>query len=101
MGLGIVFSGVLWFAVYNVALNAAERELDAGTAAMLISIGPVVIALLAGCAVALAGAVVIGAATSEGVVDASGSRAKDSSWGRLASRPKVYSPKVAGRNRLR
>lgn len=79
---GIVVSGLLWFALYNLALNAAEQELDAGTAAMLISIGPVLIALLAGgllgegfprplivgCAVALAGAVMIGAATSQGDV---------------------------------
>jgi drug/metabolite transporter (DMT)-like permease len=79
---GIVAAGVLWFALYNIALNAAEQELDAGTAAMLISIGPLLIALLAGgllgegfprtllagCAVALAGAVLIGAATSEGDV---------------------------------
>jgi drug/metabolite transporter (DMT)-like permease len=79
---GIVASGVLWFGIYNIALNAAEQRLDAGTAAMLISIGPMLIALLAGallgegfprsllvgCAVALVGAVVIGAATSNGGV---------------------------------
>jgi drug/metabolite transporter (DMT)-like permease len=41
-------AGVAWFGVYNVALNAAEHQIDAGTAAMLVSIGPVVIALLAG-----------------------------------------------------
>jgi drug/metabolite transporter (DMT)-like permease len=40
--------GVLWFGVYNVALNAAERRVDAGTAAMLVNVGPLVIALLAG-----------------------------------------------------
>ena len=27
--------GVAWFAVYNVALNAAEQHVDAGTAAIL------------------------------------------------------------------
>lgn len=40
--------GLLWFGVYNVALNAAERRLDAGTAAMLVHIAPLLIALLAG-----------------------------------------------------
>src|SRR5437764_3460135 len=30
---GIVLCGVLWFGVYNVALNAAEDYLDAGIAA--------------------------------------------------------------------
>ncbi|HWM87769.1 MAG TPA: DMT family transporter [Kofleriaceae bacterium] len=40
--------GVAWFAVYSVALNAAERQLDAGTTAMLVNIGPVFVAILAG-----------------------------------------------------
>ncbi|SFT72056.1 Threonine/homoserine efflux transporter RhtA [Geodermatophilus amargosae] len=40
--------GIGWFAVYNVALNAAERRLDAGTTAMLVNIGPILIAVLAG-----------------------------------------------------
>jgi drug/metabolite transporter (DMT)-like permease len=71
--------GLLWFAAYNVMLNEAEQRIDAGTAAMLVNIGPVLIALLAGfllgegfprlllagCAVAFAGAIVIGFATSE------------------------------------
>ena len=75
---GIVVCGVLWFGIYNVALNAAERRVDAGTAAMLVNIGPILIAilagsilhegfpprLLAGCLVSFAGAVVIGLATS-------------------------------------
>jgi len=43
----IVVIGVLWFGVYNVALNAGERRVDAGTAAMLIQVSPVLIALLA------------------------------------------------------
>jgi drug/metabolite transporter (DMT)-like permease len=42
--------GVAWFAVYSVALNAAERVLDAGTAAMLVNVGPILIALMAGVA---------------------------------------------------
>jgi drug/metabolite transporter (DMT)-like permease len=74
----IAFCGVSWFGLYNIALNEAERRVDAGTAAMLVNVGPIVIALLAGfvlregfprrllagCAVAFAGAVVIGSATS-------------------------------------
>ena len=31
-----------------IALNAGERRVDAGTAAMLIGIGPIVVAILAG-----------------------------------------------------
>src|ERR1700744_4203628 len=34
---GILVCGVLWFGLYNVALNAAERRVDAGTAAMLVN----------------------------------------------------------------
>src|SRR5439155_12421866 len=82
---GIVVSGVLWFGIYNVALNLAERRVDAGTAAMLVNLGPILIALLAGallhegfprglllgCVVGFAGAAVIGAATSEHGVGAS------------------------------
>jgi drug/metabolite transporter (DMT)-like permease len=70
--------GLLWFGVYNVALNAAEQHVDAGTAAMLVNVGPIVIALLSGAflgegfprwlmigaGVAFAGAVLIGVATS-------------------------------------
>jgi drug/metabolite transporter (DMT)-like permease len=75
----LVLTGVLWFGVYNVALNEAERHVDAGTAAMLVNVGPVIIAVLAGtvlhegfprtlvagCAIAFAGAILIGAATSD------------------------------------
>jgi drug/metabolite transporter (DMT)-like permease len=82
---GIVVCGVLWFGLYNLALNEAEQRVDAGTAAMLVNVGPILIALLAGwllregfpralvagCAVAFAGAVVIGLATSERGVAAS------------------------------
>jgi drug/metabolite transporter (DMT)-like permease len=71
--------GLLWFGFYNVALNEAEQRIDAGTAAMLIAVGPIVIAvlaglllregfpraLLAGCGLAFAGVVVIGVATSD------------------------------------
>jgi drug/metabolite transporter (DMT)-like permease len=82
---GIVICGVLWFGLYNLALNEAEQRVDAGTAAMLVNIGPILIALLAGfllgegfpralvagCAVAFLGVVVIGVATSEQGVAAS------------------------------
>jgi drug/metabolite transporter (DMT)-like permease len=82
---GLIVCGLLWFAVYNVALNEAERRVDAGTAAMLVNIGPVLIALLAGrllgegfprtlltgCAIAFAGVVVIGLATSSAGLTAS------------------------------
>jgi len=44
----VVVCAVTWFATYSVALNAAERHVDAGTAAMLVNVGPVLIALLAG-----------------------------------------------------
>ena len=44
----LVAIGVLWFGVYNVALNAAEQHLDAGTTAMLVNVGPILIAVLAG-----------------------------------------------------
>jgi drug/metabolite transporter (DMT)-like permease len=81
--------GLLWFAAYSVLLNGAEQRVDAGTAAMLVNIGPIFIALLAGvllregfprallvgCAVAFAGAVVIGLATRE--------RSVDAGWGAL------------------
>jgi drug/metabolite transporter (DMT)-like permease len=46
--LAIATYGVLWLAGYTVAVNAAERLIDAGTAAMLINIGPILIAVLAG-----------------------------------------------------
>ncbi len=75
---GISVCGLLWFAAYNVALNAAERRVDAGIAALLVNVGPIFIAILAGvalkegfprrllggCAVSLAGATIIGVATS-------------------------------------
>ncbi|MFC4532934.1 DMT family transporter [Sphaerisporangium dianthi] len=76
---GIVISGVLWFGVYMVALNWGEQEVDAGTAAMVINLGPLLIALLAGwilkegfpgrlllgMAVSFTGAAIVGVSTSE------------------------------------
>lgn len=43
----LALGGIGWFGVYNLALNAGERHVDAGTAAMIIQIGPVIVALLA------------------------------------------------------
>jgi drug/metabolite transporter (DMT)-like permease len=75
--------GVGWFGIYNVALNAAEQHLDAGTTAMLVNIGPILIAVFAGLllgegfprwlvvgvAVAFAGVVLIGVATRSAETD--------------------------------
>ncbi|MBW1599333.1 DMT family transporter [Streptomyces sp. JJ38] len=44
----IGIAGVLWFGVYMVALNWGEQEVDAGTAAMLVNVGPILIVLLSG-----------------------------------------------------
>jgi len=44
----IAVFGVAWFGGYNIALNIAEHTLDAGTTAMLVNIGPILIALGAG-----------------------------------------------------
>jgi threonine/homoserine efflux transporter RhtA len=47
--LGVIaFVGVFWFGIYNLALIEAEQRVDAGTAAMLVNIGPILIAVLAG-----------------------------------------------------
>lgn len=76
----IVAFGLVWFAVYNLALNEAERNIDAGTAAMLVNTGPIFIAILAGvflgegfparllvgCLIAFVGTLLIGLATSTG-----------------------------------
>jgi drug/metabolite transporter (DMT)-like permease len=43
----LVAIGLLWFGIYNVALNEGEHRVDAGTAAMLIQLSPVLIAVLA------------------------------------------------------
>ena len=75
----IAVYGVLWLAVYSTSLNAAERIVDAGTASLLVNVGPIVIALLAGkflgegyparlftgCAIAFAGVALIGLATAQ------------------------------------
>ncbi|MDR3083438.1 MAG: DMT family transporter [Streptomyces sp.] len=77
---GILVSGVVWFCGYMVALNWGERLVDAGTAALLVNVGPILMALLAarllgealpprllaGMAVSFGGAVVVGLSTSSG-----------------------------------
>lgn len=75
---GIVTAGILWFGAYMVALNWGEQLVDAGTAALVVNIGPILIALLggwllkeglpprlmAGLAVSFAGAAVVGLSMS-------------------------------------
>jgi drug/metabolite transporter (DMT)-like permease len=77
---GIAVSGVLWFGLYMVVLNWGEQQVDAGTAALVVNIGPLLIALLgarllgdrlpprllAGMAVSFVGAVVVGLSMSGG-----------------------------------
>lgn len=84
--LGVLLWGVGWFGVYNLALNAAEQHLDAGTTALLVNIAPALVAvfaglllgegfprrLLIGIVVAFAGVAVIAVTTSTGQVDAVG-----------------------------
>ncbi len=41
-------AGLLWFGLYNVALNGAERMLDAGTASMIVNLAPLFVMVLAG-----------------------------------------------------
>ncbi|WP_406164135.1 MULTISPECIES: DMT family transporter [Streptomyces] len=76
---GIAVSGVLWFGFYMVVLNWGEQQVDAGTAALVVNIGPLLIALLgarllgdampprllAGMAVSFAGAVTVGLSMSD------------------------------------
>nr|WP_205741048.1 DMT family transporter [Haloactinopolyspora alba] len=40
--------GVLWLGAYTVALNTAERHVDAGTAALLVNVAPLLVAFGAG-----------------------------------------------------
>lgn len=76
----LIAGGAMWFGVYNLALNESERRIDAGTAALIVQIGPILVALLAtfflgerlsrwllvGMAVGFSGVVVIGRASSQG-----------------------------------
>ncbi|MEV6737695.1 DMT family transporter [Streptomyces sp. NPDC051104] len=75
---GTAISGLLWFGFYMVVLNWGEQQVDAGTAALVVNIGPILIALLsarllgdampprllAGMAVSFAGAVTVGLSMS-------------------------------------
>ena len=90
----LVLAGVLWFGVYQVVLNEAERRVDAGTAAMLVLIAPIFIVALAavflqerttpnlllGGALAFGGVVVIGLATSSGSASLVGVTALQATW---------------------
>ncbi|WP_309105045.1 DMT family transporter [Microbacterium sp.] len=72
--------GVGWFCVYNLALNSAERTLDAGTAAMVVNLAPLMVVvfsglflregfpkpLLIGAPIAFLGVVLIGTSSSTG-----------------------------------
>lgn len=76
----VVAYGASWFAGYTVVLNLAERHLDAGTAALLVNVAPIVVAvaaglffgegfprpLVVGIVVAFAGVVLIGLGGSGG-----------------------------------
>jgi len=76
----LLLCGVGWFGVYNLALNAAERRIDAGTSALVVQVGPIIVALLAtvflgekmnrwlliGMTVGFAGVVVIARGSSSG-----------------------------------
>ncbi|WP_223587399.1 DMT family transporter [Microbacterium sp. OVT16B] len=76
----VVLWGVGWFCVYNLALNAAERTLDAGTAAMVVNLAPLMVVvfsglflregfprpLVIGAPIAFLGVVLIGMNTSSG-----------------------------------
>ncbi|TBN56176.1 DMT family transporter [Glaciihabitans arcticus] len=78
--------GVIWFGFYNVALNIAEQTLDAGTTAMIVNIGPILIALGAGvflregipkwlaigAAIAFGGVILIGIGTGGARIDGAG-----------------------------
>lgn len=44
----VVLYGVVWFGAYNIVLNAAERDLDAGTTALIVNVGPIFAAVIAG-----------------------------------------------------
>lgn len=75
--------GLAWFGAYNVVLNAAERHVDAGTAATLVNIAPLLVVLGSGLVlrqpvprrvrlgapVAFGGVALIGLSTSTGRAD--------------------------------
>lgn len=77
----LLLCGAAWFGVYNLALNASEQRVDAGTAALIVQVGPIVVALLAtvflgermhrwlliGMAIGFAGVVVIARGSASSV----------------------------------
>ncbi|WP_461145525.1 DMT family transporter [Salinifilum aidingensis] len=78
-GLGLIAAyGVLWLGAYSVALNAGELHVDAGTAALLVNVAPLLVAfgaglllgegfprpLLAGAVVSFGGVALIAAGSS-------------------------------------
>jgi drug/metabolite transporter (DMT)-like permease len=82
----IVAYGVAWFAGYTVVLNQAEHHLDAGTAAMLVNVAPILVAvsaglllgegfprtLIIGVSVAFVGVVIIAVGGPDGALTGSG-----------------------------
>ena len=82
----LLLAGLLWFGLYNIVLNEGERRVDAGTAAMVINVAPILVVALAaaflrepftralavGGAVAFGGVIVIGLGTSTGNAPLSG-----------------------------
>ena len=82
----VIGYGVLWFGIYAVLVNAAEHHLDAGTTALVVNVGPILIAVLAGVylkegfprglvtglVIAFCGVATIAIATSTGRHDAVG-----------------------------
>ncbi|MFI5934538.1 DMT family transporter [Actinoplanes sp. NPDC051494] len=82
----VIAYGVLWFGIYAVLINAAEHHLDAGTTALVVNVGPILIAVLAGIylkegfprglvaglAIAFCGVATIAVATSTGQRDTAG-----------------------------
>lgn len=44
----VIVWGVAWFCVYNLALNSAELTLDAGTAAMVVNLAPLMVVVFSG-----------------------------------------------------
>lgn len=76
----VAIGGASWLGIYNLALNESERRIDAATAALIVQVGPIVVALLAGLVlkeqihrwvligtgVGFAGVVIIGRASANG-----------------------------------
>ncbi|MBT0771542.1 DMT family transporter [Kineosporia sp. J2-2] len=84
--LATMLWGAAWFGAYNLTLNGAERELDAGTTALLVNVAPVLVGvlaglllgegfpprLMAGLAVSFGGVVIIALTTSDRTGDLAG-----------------------------